>query len=966
MAPRRGTSRAGAALAIAAACLLTGAPPARAAVADYVGKQVASVRLLVEGHETLDPEMAQLVETEPGRPLSMMQVRESVTHLFGLGRFEDVRVDASLGADGVSLRYELTPIHPVTRIDFTAPSNASGIDAGALRKTVVDRYGLSPALGRAADMAASVEEALRERGYLHARVTPRADTSHGPHRARLTFAIEPGVRTTVDSIDVVGVPSPAVPAFLRDVGLARGMPYEREALNARLEKYVDGRRRQGYYEARVVPTVQFADDDRVARVTLTVDPGPHVRVVFAGDPLPSDRRAELVPVEREGSADEDLLEDSTLRIEEYLRAQGYRDAVAPHTREANGRELLITFNVRKGSLYLVQQVEISGSDAIPPGEYAPLLKLRAGGPFAEARLGADVATIEDVYRRRGFPGAKARAVTQIIVPEGGGTTTLVTARIMVSEGARTMIGSVTIAGNQAVPDARLRPRLKLQAGAPFFAPQLAADRDALMQAYLNLGYQSVTVDADARYSADQTRVDPVFTVHEGPRIFVDHVLVVGNIRTSTSTIEQALGIKPGDPLSTAAVNGAEARLASLGLFRRTRISELRHGEETRRDLLVTVEEAPATTIGYGGGFEVQQIVSNGDNGTAATTLEFAPRASFELGRRNLFGKNRSANLFTSVSGHLQNLPTEYRVIGTYREPRLFDTTADAFVTATVEQINRSSFSFDQKSATAAVARHLSRFVSATANYQIQKTTVFRELSSADPLLNRLFANVLLSSYSVSLIRDTRTDPVDPQHGEYISGNAQFAGRAIGSAVGFAKTFFTAEAFRIVPGTRIVFAGDARLGVATGFPQLDPQGNTVRDLPQSERFYAGGDTTVRGFALDTLGVRHTPAQPGDTIDQNGFPTGGNAVVIFNLELRAPLRGGFGVVGFLDAGNVFARTVDIDFGSLRTAVGFGLRYKSPVGPLRFDLGFKLHRDVVALGPPIQRERLTAFHISLGQAF
>jgi outer membrane translocation and assembly module TamA len=240
-------------------------------------------------------------------------------------------------------------------------------------------------------------------------------------------------------------------------------------------------------------------------------------------------------------------------------------------------------------------------------------------------------------------------------------------------------------------------------------------------------------------------------------------------------------------------------------------------------------------------------------------------------------------------------------------------------------------------------------------------------------VDRLFPQVLLSSFSVSTIRDTRDDSLDPARGHYMSANAQLAARRIGSEVGLAKTFLTVQMFRTVPGvSRIVFAGNARLGMAAGFPRevfltdrdaapvLDGDGQPivteVRDLPASERFFAGGDTSVRGFILDRLG---TP----ETIDTDGFPIGGNALVIFNAELRASVRGGLGVVGFLDAGNVFARTSRIDLGQLRSAVGFGVRYKSPVGPIRFDLGFKLHRKEIAAGV---REGLTALHISLGQAF
>jgi len=154
-------------------------------------------------------------------------------------------------------------------------------------------------------------------------------------------------------------------------------------------------------------------------------------------------------------------------------------------------------------------------------------------------------------------------------------------------------------------------------------------------------------------------------------------------------------------------------------------------------------------------------------------------------------------------------------------------------------------------------------------------------------------------------------------------------------------------------------GVARLGLATGFPRdvdvIGPDGNPIvvdqRDLPEAERFFAGGDTTVRGFALDTLG---TP----ETISSEGFPIGGNAETIFNAELRVPVRGGLGVVTFLDTGNVFAHVADIDLIELRSAVGFGLRYKSPIGPIRIDWGFKVH--------PQPGESPSAWFISFGQAF
>src|SRR5207247_5289091 len=203
---------------------------AHAAVADYLGKRVAAVRLVLEGRETADPALMQVVETQVGRPLSMADVRQTVTHLFSLGRFDDVRADATLEGGSVVLRYELTPIHPVVRIDFAGDVKAPGIDEGRLRRAVVDRFGVSPPLGRAAEAARLVADSLQERGYLHATVTPRADIEHAPERAVLVLTIVIGPRTTIGAIDVVGVLAPQRSALLAELSLAPGAPYEREAL----------------------------------------------------------------------------------------------------------------------------------------------------------------------------------------------------------------------------------------------------------------------------------------------------------------------------------------------------------------------------------------------------------------------------------------------------------------------------------------------------------------------------------------------------------------------------------------------------------------------------------------------------------------------------------------------------------------------------------------------------------------
>jgi outer membrane protein assembly complex protein YaeT len=946
-------------VALQLALILIGPPAARADVGDYLGKPIASIRLETEGRRTIDERLLAIIQMQVGSPLSMLAVRETVAHLFSLGEFEDVRVHATNGGSGVDLLFELSPVHPVHRVLFSGIARVPGADEGRLRRAVAERFGASPAPGRAGDMARLVETELAQRGYRRARVTPRIQLEHAPDRATMVLAVEPGARTQVGAVEVVGAPGLPAPDLLEQLRITTGAPYQADELAARIEAYLTDRRERGYYEARLTATPRFADDDRTVDLTIDASQGPRVRLVFTGDPLPADVREELVPIAREGSTDEDLLEDSTNRIVDYLRAQGYRNATARHNRVETEGELLVSFAVARGPQYRVADVTVTGNVFFPSAALEPVLRVRPGQPFDAARLDADVSTIQELYRRRGFASVAVDASIDPAPPAAaGGADVALLVRIVVVEHAQTIVGAVRVEGNRSVPESELVQGLGLQPGVEFFGTQMALDRDAIQSKYANLGYLSATVDSTPELSGDGGRADIVFTVREGPRILVDHVLIVGNSRTRAETIERELQVKAGEPLGLAAVTETQRRLTALGLFRRTRIAQLAHGDETSRDLLITVEEAPPTTVGYGGGFEAGARIQT-DEGVAAEEVEFAPRAFFEITRRNLFGKNRSVNLFARVSLRPQDDASgygfsEYRLLGTFREPRVFDTAADAFLTATAEQQRRSSFNFARRGFNAEVGRRFTSALSIIGSYQIQRTELFDEkIDEADKLLiDRLFPQVLLSSFSGSAIHDTRDDQLNPATGQYFSANGQFAARQLGSEVGLVKSYFTGQLFRTLPrSNRMVLAASARVGTAVGFAR---QG--VNELPASERFFAGGDTTVRGFALDQLG---TP----DIIDKNGFPIGGNALIILNSELRVPLVRGLGVVGFLDSGNVFARTADIDLGQLRSAAGFGIRFLSPIVPLRVDVGFKIkRRDIV----PGRLEPLNAWHISLGQAF
>ena len=953
---------------------------------------IGEVRIEQEGRPVDDRVVSGLIETTVGEPLSMREVRETLTHLTSLNRYEDVQVLQEPLASGIRLRYVLVPLHPVDRVDLRG---MLGLSEGEVRRTITERFGATPSSGRALEIAAALREFYAGRGFPAARVTSAIEETHAPDRATLVFDIESGPRATIGQLDVQEVDAFDRQVPVTDIGIRVGDPYDNTAILQTLDRYTASLRGRGFYEARAVHTATF--EQGTARVRVTVDRGPLVTVAFAGDPLSDAERDRLVPVRAEGSADEDLLEDADLAIEDFLRARGYRDAAVEHARSEGEGRLTITFTVKRGVRYQVDEIVVAGNAVVPTEELTRLVAIEPGEPLVQASINRAAAAIRDYCRARGFTRAAVQASIQDVSATDAPPTSerRVELRLTVTEGPRTIVGSVSFEGNSVLSEAQLRPTLVLQPGRPLSESDIAGDRDRIDLEYRNRGYESVAVEPVVAMVDNGTRADIRFAIAEGPQVVVDHVIIVGNERTSTQTIERELLLRPGEPLGYAARIESQQRLAALGLFRRVVIEELRHAGESRRDVLVQVEEAPPTTIGYGGGVEGgTRLRPTGDGGLAEERFEVAPRGFFEIGRRNLWGKNRAVNLFGRVSLRSRDIVisdtgmrfdepassrygfNEYRVLATFREPRIFDSPADGLVTGILDQAIRSSFNFITREARAEAGVRIGPLYSVAGRYSYEHTRLFDERFTEEekPLIDRIFPQVRISKFSVSAIRDTRNDVIDPDRGTALIVDGEFAARAIGSEVGFVRTFAQGFGFYRLPvPRRTVLALGARLGAAHGFPRTvarvatdgspitDSSGAPVVDvvedlLPASERFFAGGDTTVRGFSLDRLGT-------DPTISSTGFPTGGNGLVVLNAEMRVAVVGSLGAVAFLDSGNVFLRATDIDLGQLRGAAGLGLRYRSPVGPIRIDLGFKLDRRALAPG---RLERRSVLHISLGQAF
>ena len=957
------------------------APPAAADVGSLLGRRVTSVRIEADGVPVTDAAALSLVETRTGEVLTIAGVRQTIDHFVTLGRYADIQVFAEPDGAGVRLRYDVVSIARIVGVRF---EGALGVEESVLRTELVDQFGATPASARLPEIAQALVTRYQTHGYPAVRVAPRLVPEARPGAVVAVLAVAPGTQVTLRRATVDG--NAGAEGLLQRLGLQPGRPVDREVLDQRVRDAEDGLRKDGYYEA-VVSLAATDAGPGLVDVAVRGDRGDRVHVTFAGDALPEDRRRTLVPIARLRSVDEEVVEDGSRNLEQYLRLEGYRAATAPAARRRATGVLQITFTVKRGPLYVLGPVAFTGVSGLPRAELDPLMKLVPGEPFVDARVATVAAAIAEYYRVRGY--ASVRVTPRLAFPDTSAEVRVpVDLHLDVVEGPRTVVTAVRFEGVTAVPPAELLQSMALTAGKPYYRPQQAIDREAIERRFRNLGYQRAAVEARTGFAPDGGAVELTYAVREGPQTRVDHVLVSGTVRTSQDLVRRELTLGPGSPLGYDAVLESQQRLSALGLFRRVRITEAPHGaDDTSRDLLVEVEEASSASLSYGGGLEVGRRPRIGAGGQATDRLDVAPRGFFEVTRRNLWGKNRSLSLLTSVSlrptdpgvdagpaaqgGYGLN---QYRVVGTFREPRAFKTPGDAQLSAFLERGIRSSFNFDRRGVRADYARRLPGGITLLGRYLYDFTTLFdTKIAAADQLLiDRLFPQVTISALFGSALRDSRNDVLDPERGSVLGTDVELALRPLGSEVGFAKGFGQAFGYRRLPGRRpFVVAAGARVGLARGFEQRVPRfdgtgqpvpdaaGNqvvdVVADLPASERFFAGGDSTVRGFALDRLGTQAT-------LNADGFPTGGNALLVLNAELRTPHVKGVGLVGFVDAGNVFRRARDFAVDEMRGAAGVGFRYRSPLGPLRFDVGFKLDRRDFTRGS----ERRVVYHLSLGQAF
>jgi outer membrane protein insertion porin family len=569
----------------------------------------------------------------------------------------------------------------------------------------------------------------------------------------------------------------------------------------------------------------------------------------------------------------------------------------------------------------VAEIAFDGNRAVPADRLRGLLQTRPdgllrSGYFQEEILQRDMRVLLAFYRSQGMGEAR------IGPPEVSfsGDRRRARIRIPIEEGAVARVGTIAIQGATAVPADAIRTALPVQPGTAWSEALGEEIRRAVSTLYAAKGYTAAEVVLQQQ--ARDGLVDLTLGIREGEVTRVGRLLVSGLVRTREHVVQREFPLDPGDAFDPEALVKTEQRLADLGIFERIELTPLRPPPTPFTDVAVRVQEAKAWRVDLGVGYST-------DDG---------PRASVELGHDNLFGTARRASLRQKISR------IEDRTDLTYRQPWTLGTRWALTGNLFRERRDEIGFDVERVGGAAEVQRDLlaqpRQKLLAALRYQVH----WVERSDVDPALieERVEpGGQVVASLRPSLTWDRRNDPLNPTRGSLHFLALEGAGVPLGSQVNFLKMeAATTWLFDAVGPTVLALSG--RLGLARAL-------GGSKDLPIEDRFFAGGESSIRGYGRNRVGP----------LDEADHPRGGNARVLLNAEWRFPIWKVIAGALFVDTGTVESEIGDLRPSKFKTGVGGGLRLVTPVGPLRFDVGY-------GLNPVRGDDDRLAFYFSVGYPF
>jgi outer membrane protein assembly complex protein YaeT len=913
------------------------------------------------------------VALKVGRPMSLRSVQSSIKSLFATGDFRDIRVEttptagegagAPLKPNSVDVVFVLSLNYRIAEVSF---DGLHGKERERAEREMSIHVGDVLSLNAVDRSATAVQEYLNRVGYLEAAVDPETQFERARSRATVIMHMTTGQRAQVRSVVVDGNVAPFTPEQLI-AQMKRGPGRTFRVFDARsdadrMERFMI---RRDYRKADV-RYVNYVYDAATKSVTLhyTATAGPKVKVEVTGVPRRAVRR--LTPFSKNEAYSQDVIDTAADDIVKAYQARGYFNA-AVDTEEhldAATNTWITTFHINPGQHFSLAAVAFSGNEKIPDNKLRAVIQTAPESGFKEfianifrrptaptrAQLSADRDAIESYYRLNGF--SEATVETPKVITDAKLGTMIVD--FPIKEGPQTIVSDINIEGMQQVRPGDL-PRMQLRPGQPLNPQMLRNDLLAIQQFYADRGNAEVQVTPRPELSPDKTHVKLTYTVAEGPRIKVDQVIVRGNTYTHTSVIERKSDLDKGDPFSYTKILQAQQNLYRLGIFQRVDIQPEQAGTSVAdRNVTIQVEEGKDLAVSGSLGLSKQ------------TGLPFSPLGSASIAHRNLFGTGRYLG-FESIISRGQR--REFFL--TEREPFLGPWDIPLQFNIFQSDEHRPSAHIRQRGGSveaSKIARFQTRW-SVRYEYRIGECIedpnnthdlCTQAKQALIPGVGRDITNIQISSVTPTFFWDRRDDPIDPHHGFFTSASIEYAFPLAAATADFTKEYAQASYYLALT-DRTVFAISSRAGL------IQPRNDTI--VPYTERFTGGGESSHRAYQLDLLGDLCPPNANCSNftllhpLDKNGNPTtiiaplGGNAIFITNLEYRFPIFSTVGGALFTDIGNVFAHST-IEFNSLRYGIGTGIRYLSPVGPLRFDIGYKLHRR--------SYEKPFAYFVTLGYAF
>ena len=695
----------------------------------------------------------------------------------------------------------------------------------------------------------------------------------------------------------------------------------------RLNKFL---MKKGYLESRV--HLDREDDGQNMALTVRLQIGPAMEFAYTGAKLSKRQRSQMRKTWHAGISDQQRPEASKEGLLRHFASEGFLQAQVDVRVDSQGDHKKVQFDLRPGPQYRGVKILLDGASPQHTHPVHSLIDTRAMKIAVYRDPDRVVETVTAYYRQRGYLAAKVSPPAQQL--DHSRHTGQVVIRI--AEGPVFHIGELRFSGNEALSAADLSTGIPLAAGGVFEPSRLEPTLMALKQKYGKLGYREANVEYSLVRHDDGASVDVAFAIVEDRQTSIGAIAVEGNRHTSEQFALGRLRVAEGEVANTEQIRESVKSLAQTGAYTSADVQlqpPVEAGAGDKRvqvaDVVVAVTEPKPFRLLYGGLY---------DSGNGPGFI-----ADFQM--HNSLGPGRTLGLRTRADSETDEarLYLTQPFLGRQR----ISTTLAAYYTHETQYHQTEPTETLGVSIQQDTQLHSKWLLSYGYRYERQRGFV------PDPAAPEIPATVVsVAPLTLTFSRDARDSFLDATRGSFLSHGFELAPRFLGSDYPYVRYYL--QYFKYFPLTRprpvpygekplrsrLVFATGYRLGLQKGF---DETGAVLTD-----RFYAGGGTTVRGFHQDELGPRLA----------NGQQAGGNAVLVLNQELRYPLFWIFDAVTFVDVGNVYPRVSDFRFSELRSATGFGLRLRNPFVVLRFDYGFKLGRR--------PGESLGAFFFSIGQAF